>query len=187
MQDGRTTRPRGRRETMSDRTKFVLDENDMPTSWYNIAPDLPGEQLPPPLNPQTDEPIGPADLALLDRTNPTLRSRRPSTTSRRASSASPPRQVPANGARPCRSPVRSTTWSARSTWWVSLTARSRTAAVSWRPTAPTSFRARRTSLRPDARACSPTLTRTVHWEWLSPRPLRTRSLARTRTTVWARF
>ncbi|MDA3935264.1 MAG: TrpB-like pyridoxal phosphate-dependent enzyme [Actinomycetota bacterium] len=50
---------------MSDRTKFVLDENDMPTSWYNIAPDLPGEQLPPPLNPQTDEPIGPADLAPL--------------------------------------------------------------------------------------------------------------------------
>ncbi len=49
---------------MSDQTKFVLDEKDMPTSWYNIIPDLPGE-LAPPLHPATDEPIGPEALAPL--------------------------------------------------------------------------------------------------------------------------
>ena len=36
----------------------------MPTQWYNIIPDLPNP-LPPPLNPQTMEPIGPEDLAPL--------------------------------------------------------------------------------------------------------------------------
>ncbi len=49
---------------MPDQTKFVLDEKDMPTSWYNIIPDLPGE-LAPPLHPATDEPIGPEALAPL--------------------------------------------------------------------------------------------------------------------------
>ncbi len=49
---------------MPDRTKYVLDERSMPTNWYNIIPDLPG-QLAPPLNPQTDEPIGPEALAPL--------------------------------------------------------------------------------------------------------------------------
>ena len=49
---------------MSDRTKFVLDEKDMPTSWYNIIPDLPAP-LAPPLHPQTDEPVGPEALAPL--------------------------------------------------------------------------------------------------------------------------
>ncbi len=49
---------------MPDRTKFVLDEKDMPTSWYNIIPDLPGE-LAPPLHPATDEPLGPEALAPL--------------------------------------------------------------------------------------------------------------------------
>ncbi|MCX5997412.1 MAG: TrpB-like pyridoxal phosphate-dependent enzyme [Chloroflexi bacterium] len=36
-------------------TKFILPEKDMPTSWYNILPDLP-EPLPPILHPQTHEP-----------------------------------------------------------------------------------------------------------------------------------
>ncbi len=49
---------------MPDQTKFVLDEKDMPTSWYNIIPDLPGE-LAPPLHPATDEPLGPEALAPL--------------------------------------------------------------------------------------------------------------------------
>jgi tryptophan synthase beta chain len=49
---------------MAGRTKFILDESDMPTAWYNIVPDLP-EPPPPPLNPGTGEPIGPADLAPL--------------------------------------------------------------------------------------------------------------------------
>jgi len=38
-----------------DRTKFVLDEKDMPTAWYNIQADLP-EPLPPLLHPGTKEP-----------------------------------------------------------------------------------------------------------------------------------
>ncbi|MBI4186390.1 MAG: TrpB-like pyridoxal phosphate-dependent enzyme [Chloroflexi bacterium] len=38
-----------------ERTKFILEEKDMPTSWYNILPDLP-EPLPPELHPATKEP-----------------------------------------------------------------------------------------------------------------------------------
>jgi tryptophan synthase beta chain len=44
-----------------DRTKYALDERDIPTHWVNIAPDLPGEPLPP-LSPATLQPAGPADL-----------------------------------------------------------------------------------------------------------------------------
>lgn len=47
-----------------ERTKFILDEKDMPTQWYNVQPDLP-EPLPPPLHPGTKQPIGPDDLAPL--------------------------------------------------------------------------------------------------------------------------
>jgi tryptophan synthase beta chain len=43
------------------RTKFVLDEDRIPRSWYNIAADLP-VPLPPPLHPGTGQPLGPADL-----------------------------------------------------------------------------------------------------------------------------
>ena len=38
-----------------ERTKFILDEKDMPTQWYNIQADLP-EPLPPLRHPQTMEP-----------------------------------------------------------------------------------------------------------------------------------
>jgi len=38
-----------------ERTKFILDEKDMPTQWYNIQADLP-EPLPPLRHPQTKEP-----------------------------------------------------------------------------------------------------------------------------------
>ena len=44
--------------------KFVLDEKDLPTHWYNIQADL-ATPLPPPLHPGTGQPIGPADLAPL--------------------------------------------------------------------------------------------------------------------------
>src|SRR5881397_2364790 len=44
--------------------KFVLDESEMPTRWYNIVPDLPAPP-PPPLHPATHEPVGPDDLAPL--------------------------------------------------------------------------------------------------------------------------
>jgi tryptophan synthase beta chain len=49
---------------MAGRTKFILDESDMPTAWYNIVPDLPAPP-PPPLHPGTGEPVGPEDLAPL--------------------------------------------------------------------------------------------------------------------------
>jgi tryptophan synthase beta chain len=47
-----------------EKTKFILDEKDMPTSWYNILPDLP-EPLPPVLHPGTGNPVTPDDLAPL--------------------------------------------------------------------------------------------------------------------------
>jgi tryptophan synthase beta chain len=47
-----------------ERTKYMLDEDAMPTRWYNIVPDLPTPP-PPPLHPGTHEPIGPEALAPL--------------------------------------------------------------------------------------------------------------------------
>lgn len=49
---------------MSEETKILLDESEMPRQWYNIIPDLP-EPPPPPLHPGTWQPIGPDDLAPL--------------------------------------------------------------------------------------------------------------------------
>jgi tryptophan synthase beta chain len=46
---------------MSEPTKFLLGEDQIPTHWVNLLPDLPGEPLPP-LNPRTGEPAGPDDL-----------------------------------------------------------------------------------------------------------------------------
>jgi len=43
-------------------TKILLDENDIPKKWYNILPDMP-TSLSPPLNPATNEPVGPKDLS----------------------------------------------------------------------------------------------------------------------------
>jgi len=47
--------------TMTD-TKITLSESDIPTHFYNIAPDLP-TPMKPPLHPGTKQPIGPEDLA----------------------------------------------------------------------------------------------------------------------------
>ena len=47
-----------------ERTKFLLPEDQMPTHWYNLTPDLPTPP-PPPLNPATKQPAGPADLAAI--------------------------------------------------------------------------------------------------------------------------
>jgi tryptophan synthase beta chain len=44
--------------------KYVLNEDKIPRSWYNIAADLP-EPPPPPLHPGTGQPVGPEDLAPL--------------------------------------------------------------------------------------------------------------------------
>lgn len=44
--------------------KILLSEKEMPTQWYNIQADMPGEMLPP-LHPGTKQPLGPDDLAPL--------------------------------------------------------------------------------------------------------------------------
>jgi tryptophan synthase beta chain len=49
---------------MTERTKYLLDESDLPSTWYNIVPDLPAPP-PPPLHPGTGQPVGPDDLAPL--------------------------------------------------------------------------------------------------------------------------
>jgi len=49
---------------MAELTKILLDESEMPTSWYNIVPDLPTPP-PPALHPGTQEPAGPDDFAPL--------------------------------------------------------------------------------------------------------------------------
>jgi tryptophan synthase beta chain len=49
---------------MSEPTKYVLSESEIPTSWVNLMADLPGDPLPP-LHPGTKEPLGPEDLAPL--------------------------------------------------------------------------------------------------------------------------
>ena len=45
-----------------EQIKFILDEQELPESWYNIAADLPFP-LPPMLNPRTLQPLEPQDLA----------------------------------------------------------------------------------------------------------------------------
>src|SRR5438552_3856888 len=47
-----------------ERTKYLLEEKDIPTHWYNIMADMPSPP-PPVLHPGTGQPIGPADLAPL--------------------------------------------------------------------------------------------------------------------------
>lgn len=47
-----------------DQHKFMLEESEIPTHWYNIVADLPTPP-PPPLHPGTHEPVGPDDLAPL--------------------------------------------------------------------------------------------------------------------------
>lgn len=47
---------------MSVPTKIPLSEQEMPTHWYNILPDLP-KPFPPYLHPVTLQPLGPDDLA----------------------------------------------------------------------------------------------------------------------------
>ncbi len=42
--------------------KVVLREDEMPTRWYNVVPDIPGG-LQPPLDPETLEPMGPEKLS----------------------------------------------------------------------------------------------------------------------------
>ena len=48
----------------STHTKYILNEDEMPRAWYNIAADLP-RPPDPVLHPGTMQPVGPADLAAL--------------------------------------------------------------------------------------------------------------------------
>lgn len=48
---------------MSD-IKILLDENEIPTHWYNIQADMPNA-VKPPLNPKTGQPAGPEDLSVI--------------------------------------------------------------------------------------------------------------------------
>ncbi len=47
-----------------EQRQFLLKQEDMPRQWYNIAADLPNPPAPP-LNPATNEPAGPEDLAAI--------------------------------------------------------------------------------------------------------------------------
>ena len=50
---------------MDDKTKkYILPEDEMPTSWYNINPDLP-KPLAPPINPQSGKPFTFKELEVL--------------------------------------------------------------------------------------------------------------------------
>lgn len=49
---------------MSEFSKFLLPDSQIPTAWVNVLPSLP-VPLDPPLNPQTHAPLGPQDLAAI--------------------------------------------------------------------------------------------------------------------------
>ncbi len=44
--------------------KIVLRDDEMPTQWYNVGPDIPNGLLPP-LDPETKEPMGPEKLSAI--------------------------------------------------------------------------------------------------------------------------
>jgi tryptophan synthase beta chain len=49
---------------MSETSKFLLSDRQIPTAWVNVLPSLP-EPLAPPLNPQTRGPLTPQDLSAI--------------------------------------------------------------------------------------------------------------------------
>ena len=49
---------------MSEPVRYELSDAEVPTTWYNLVPDLPVPP-PPPLHPATHEPVGPDDLTPL--------------------------------------------------------------------------------------------------------------------------
>ena len=52
------------KKAVSDKTRILLDENEIPRQWYNILADLPGP-LEPPINPRTMKPASPEDLSAI--------------------------------------------------------------------------------------------------------------------------
>ena len=49
---------------MTDQIKYVLDESEIPTHWYNIVADLPARP-PRPLHPRTHQPMSAEDMGSL--------------------------------------------------------------------------------------------------------------------------
>jgi len=49
---------------MDKKNRILLEENEIPTQWYNIMADMPNKPQPP-LHPATRQPVGPDDLAAL--------------------------------------------------------------------------------------------------------------------------
>jgi len=49
---------------MSNQVKYLLEESEMPTAWYNVQADF-ATPLPPIIHPGTGQPIGPQDMAPL--------------------------------------------------------------------------------------------------------------------------
>jgi tryptophan synthase beta chain len=49
---------------MSDQVKYLLEESELPTAWYNVQADF-ATPLPPVIHPGTGQPIGPEDMAPL--------------------------------------------------------------------------------------------------------------------------
>ncbi len=47
---------------MAKTKKFILQENEIPTQWYNIQADMVNKPMPP-LNPKTKQPLTPEDLS----------------------------------------------------------------------------------------------------------------------------
>ena len=47
---------------MNNQKRFLLDEKDIPTKWYNIQADMPNKPMPP-IHPATKQPLGVDDLA----------------------------------------------------------------------------------------------------------------------------
>ena len=47
---------------MSKQKKFILQESEIPTQWYNIQADMPTKPMPP-IHPATKQPLGVDDLA----------------------------------------------------------------------------------------------------------------------------
>jgi len=41
-----------------EKTKFILEDNEIPEKWYNIQADM-SEPVSPPINPETKEPAAP--------------------------------------------------------------------------------------------------------------------------------
>lgn len=63
---------------MAKQKKFILQESEIPTQWYNIQADMPNKPMPP-IHPATKQPLGVDDLAHIFPASAVCRSWTPST------------------------------------------------------------------------------------------------------------